>query len=206
MTGPYSVQAGRSILYHQTPIFIVKRDQMAPVEANAITHEIVKLLNRNKKSPAQIMAAYMKNETGGRRNMAGRSRAAKEPDLVAARELTFFLFNDFNHGPVGNQWRSIRKNLANKMAQGKYDHEKAIKLFMHLTESGARAYAKEVPGATWNSMFDVPTRREAAKKLVEHFEIGYKNGEWNNLLTKVSAKAKAANPNRAGGKRRTHRR
>lgn len=135
------------------------------------------------------------NQTHGRRNRAGGAASANDAEV---RELVLFIEND---EPLYRQrWQPILKNLANKKAQGKYDREKAIKLFMYLMEDGAKRYSTEF-GGVWNQTFNVPTRKAAAREFAENFEAEYKTGAYDNYLTKVSAKAKSANPNRAGGRR-----
>lgn len=195
----YAVSAGRLITYDGQPLITIGRAAAAsPTDADALTHEIARLLNSRKKSVSDITMAYMRNSTrGSRRNMAG--RAAGVPDADAAKELALFIENDGDL--YRQQWQPILKNLANKRAQGKYDREKAIKLFMYLMESGAKKYAKDM-GGTWNVMFSVPTRREAAKEFALNFEHYDNEGTYDSYLTKVSAKARAASkPNRSGARR-----
>jgi hypothetical protein len=196
-TNMYAVSAGRLITYDGQPLITIGRAAAAsPTDADALTHEIARLLNSRKKSVSDITMAYMRNSTHGRRNMAGRSTASADAD--AAKELSLFIENDGDL--YRQQWQPILKNLANKRAQGKYDREKAIKLFMYLMESGAKKYAKDF-GGTWNVLFNVPTRREAAKEFTLNFEHYDDEGTYDSYLTKVSAKARAAKPNRAGARR-----
>lgn len=102
-----------------------------------------------------------------------------------AQELVLYIEND------GDLYRQqnvpILRNLANKAAQGKYDHQKAIKLWMYLMDNGAKKYAKEF-GGTWNTMFPVAARKEAAKVFADDFEANWKAGEYRSYLTKTSAK------------------
>lgn len=184
------------IIYHRVGDLMVK-DAMALDE------------NMEEVDPMRRAEEIVQEATGGggrrnythgrRRNMAGRAASA---DTDAVRDLVMFVENDGDL--YRQQWQPIIKNLANKKAQGKYDHDKAIRLLMYLMESGAKKYAKEF-GGTWNVMFSVPTRREAAREFVKAFEDEYRTGVYDKYLTKVSAKAKAANPNRAGARRRARR-
>jgi hypothetical protein len=101
-----------------------------------------------------------------------------------AYELCVFTEND------GDIYRSrtqpILKNLATKRAQGKYDSEKAVDLFMYLAEDGAKRYVKEHggPGDIWYKMFPLEVRREAARKWRDEFEIEVETGAYDNFLPK----------------------
>lgn len=80
----------------------------------------------------------------------------------------------------------ILKNLATKKASGKYDREKAVKLFMYLAEAGARLYAKTFGQGEheWHGMFPVPVRRLAATAWRDEFEQMYKEGQYDDLVPK----------------------
>jgi hypothetical protein len=99
-------------------------------------------------------------------------------------ELKIFIDND---GQLyRQQTTSIIKNLATKMAKGVYDRTKAEKLWMYLTESGAKKYVKDVGGGhgTWHDMFSIADRREVAKELNDNFLDEWKSGSYRNLLPK----------------------
>lgn len=122
-----------------------------------------------------------------------------------AQELVLFIEND------GDLYRQrtvpIMKNLANKAAQGKYDHGKSIKLWMYLMDDGAKRYAKEfATPAEWNKMFSVSARKEAAKAFADDFEANWKAGEYRYYLTKTSAKKLAGDgtKNRVMGSKGTY--
>lgn len=110
---------------------------------------------------------------------------AEELDEHAATELSLYIDND------GDLYRQmtvpILKNLANKKAQGKYNHALAIKAFMYLADAGAKKYAKEFDSAgNWYRIFNVPTRKEVAKDAAHAFEAEWKAGSYRNYLTQVS--------------------
>jgi len=108
-------------------------------------------------------------------------------DKSAATELSLFIENDGDL--YRQQGEPIMRNLANKAAQGKYDHAKAVKLYMYLMDNGAKKYAREF-GGEWNRIFSVPTRKAVAENFARDFETEYKLGAYNNMLSKVSAKKK----------------
>jgi hypothetical protein len=107
------------------------------------------------------------------------------PQAVAA-ELKLFTEND---GDIyRQQTTSILKNLAAKKASGKYDHDRAVDLFMHLAETGAQKYVREFGGqgerASWYGMFPKDIRRIVATEWRDEFEAEYANGAYDNLLPK----------------------
>jgi hypothetical protein len=128
----------------------------------------------------------------------------------AAHELHLFIDNDGDL--YRQQYQPILKNLVTKQAKGVYDKDKAIKLWLYLVESGAKKYVKEY-GGVWNVMFSVPTRREVAAKLNEHFLAESALGAYASLLPKkyqpqavryakakiAGGKARSAGPHPASG-------
>jgi len=124
-----------------------------------------------------IKAVYGDVKRGKKLNPAG-----KDVDEYAATELKLFVENDADL--YRQQFIPIIKNLVRKKAAGIYDHEKAIKLFMYLMESGAKKYNKEFGSGRWYDMFNVPTRKAAAKEFVETFEKEYSYGNWDHYIPK----------------------
>jgi len=114
-------------------------------------------------------------------------------DETAATELALYIENDGDL--YRQQGQPILKNLANKAAQGKYNHAKAVKLYMYLMESGAKKYVKEFGSGgegEWHRMFSVATRKEAADAFASNFGAEYRTGAYDGYLTGVSARKKAA--------------
>ena len=128
-------------------------------------------------------------------NRAGAPKHRGTVDDHAAVELELFVSND---EPLHRQQEvPIQKNLANKMANGKYDHEKAVKLYMYLMESGAKKYAIEYGNgrtdpAEWHRMFNVATRESAARAFTKAFEVEYGLGNYKSHLTKAALRRMAA--------------
>jgi hypothetical protein len=109
-------------------------------------------------------------------------------DPHAATELELFVEND---GDLHRQMTTpIHKNLATKKARGEYQHDLAVKGFMHLMEAGAKKYAKEF-GGTWHQIFDVPTRRAVAERFAKEFETEYALGNYDHLLPKKYQEAES---------------
>lgn len=109
-----------------------------------------------------------------------------------ASELVTFVDND---GVLyQGQTLSIIKNLVKKMASGKYDPEKAVKLFMYLAESGARKYDKEFGGSEsgWHDMFPVDVRKMAATHWRDSFESEAKLGNYDEYVPKKYQKKTSA--------------
>lgn len=134
----------------------------------------------------------------GKRGMAANGDAA---DQDAARELEIFIHNDADL--YRQQFQPIQKNLITKKARGVYDHEKAVKLFMYLMESGAKKYAVEFgngrtdPGE-WHRTFSKPTREAAARIFVEEFETEAGYGNYDNYLPKKYQKKAGMGRKRRG--------
>lgn len=125
-------------------------------------------------------------------NGLGRSRARRSlrgfGGHAEQSELKLFIDNDGDL--YRQQTTSIIKNLATKMAKGVYDRAKAEKLWMYLTESGAKKYAKESgDGGAWHNMFSITDRRQVAKDLNDNFIDEWKSGSYRNLLPKKYAGA-----------------
>jgi hypothetical protein len=100
------------------------------------------------------------------------------------QELKLYTEND---GDIYRQTTtSILKNLATKMASGKYDHDRAVDMFMYLAEAGAKKYAREFggPGTIWHEMFPIDVRRMTSAEWRDEFEVEYKNGTYDNMLPK----------------------
>lgn len=99
-----------------------------------------------------------------------------------ATELQLYIEND--GGLYRQQGLPILKNLATKVASGKYEHDKAVKLYMHFAESGAKKYAKEFGGGEWQRMFPVPVRKEVAIAFAKDFERECAAGQYAHLIPK----------------------
>ena len=96
--------------------------------------------------------------------------AGAKADSVAAHELALYTLNTGNL--YTQQAQPIIRNLAKKIKAGKYDPSKALILWGHLAERGAREYGREY-GSTvgdWKMLFPPVTRKLAAKELAEHYE------------------------------------
>lgn len=120
------------------------------------------------------------------------------PEAVA-EELILFVDND---GDINrSQTQSILKNLMTKIGQGKYDHDRAVDLFMYLAESGAKKYAKEFggPGDAWHAMFPIEVRRMAATHWRDEFEAAAKSGEYDSLLPKKYKKTSTSDKDSQDG-------
>ncbi len=134
--------------------------------------------------------------SGGGRGVSGfgrsRLRSRRSSQLRGETEQTELKLYIDNDGQLyRGQTTSIIKNLATKMAKGVYDRTKAEKLWMYLTESGAKKYTKEfdAPGASWHNVFSMSDRRQVAKELNDDFLQAWKEGSYRDLLPKKYAGA-----------------
>lgn len=91
------------------------------------------------------------------------------PDENAADELMFFTMNDAEMYQKGI--KPAIMNLKQKMAKGVYNPELAVKLWDYVVTAAAQKYAKEYgDGTPWNEMFNMATRKMAAKELAVHYD------------------------------------
>lgn len=85
---------------------------------------------------------------------------------IESRELALFIINN---ATLYKQAQEVMKSLRKKIKAGKYEAEKALILWQHHAEAGAKAYAKEF-GGVWHTLFSVADRKEAAKEIAEHYQ------------------------------------
>lgn len=113
-------------------------------------------------------------------------------DQTAADELVIYIQNTSELSPDGprGQGRSVLLNALRKWRKGTYDPELAVKLFEHLTESGAKQYAKEHGSSEreWSTMFTPATRREAARQLEAYFRAEAKLGNYDHVDVRPGAR------------------
>jgi len=83
-----------------------------------------------------------------------------------SRELSIWIINDGNL--YRQQTTPIIVYLKKKIKKGTYDPQKALILWKHLADSGAKSYVKEF-GGVWHEMFSVADRKETAKELAEYY-------------------------------------
>jgi hypothetical protein len=101
-------------------------------------------------------------------------------DADAARELKIFTENDADL--YRQRTTPIVRNLRTKQAQGVYDHDKAVALFMYLAEAGARKYAKEYSTgeSEWSKMFPKDVRLAVSREWRDEFETESALGNYDN--------------------------
>lgn len=117
-------------------------------------------------------------------------------DQEAARELKLFTENDADI--YRQRTTPIVRNLRTKQAQGRYDHELAVKLFMYLAEAGARKYAREHGSGEqdWSMMFPKDVRLAVSREWRDEFETESALGNYDNetyLPKKYLGKKQASN-------------
>ncbi len=132
---------------------------------NALIDEILRLL---KKEESVDMGIHHLMED--MRMRAGLAEAMGSIDHPMASELLAWI--DYDPQLKRSKRSDYHRNLVVKIAQGKYDKEKAIKLFMYLADRAAKSYSAEHrmgPGAV-----NKATRMEVAKELRDEFEETWK--------------------------------
>lgn len=114
-------------------------------------------------------------------------------DEQAARELELFIEND--RQLFEGMFKPIVKNLANRMAKGEYEREKAVKAFRYLIDEGSKRYLKEFGGPGYNRyVFSPATRDAVARSFEQGFRSEWDAGSYRDELTKVARKAMGQEP------------
>lgn len=112
---------------------------------------------------------------------------AQQADPHAAHELVLYIENTSDLSPDGprGQGRDVLLNALRKWRKGTYDPALAVKLFGYLVETGAKRYSKEFGSSEreWSTMFNVPTRQEAARQLEASFRSSAENGEYDHVVS-----------------------
>lgn len=113
-----------------------------------------------------------------------------EIDENMVYDLQLFIENDSDL--YRQQYKPILQNLTRKKAAGIYDHQKAVKLFLYLVESGAKKYTREAGTMTpWHEFVNISTRRKIAENLTESFESDYALGAYGEYVPKKYRKVSA---------------
>jgi len=97
----------------------------------------------------------------------GRRHRVQPVDDVAKRELELYIENTSELYP---QKQAIIANLQKKRAKGKYDPEKAPKLWEYWVDEGARRYQREF--GSDSPIFNRATKRALAEELAKQYEHG----------------------------------
>lgn len=87
-------------------------------------------------------------------------------------ELALYAMNDSSL--YHRMLQPISKNLAKKAAKGKYSSTLALKAWMHFSNAAAKQYAKEF-GGSWNQIFSVFDRKEAARYFRDQWEAEHRH-------------------------------
>lgn len=138
----------------------------------------LKVIDRMPSNAMQVRRAELQRLRSNPKNKVANGG---QLDEQAAHELYLYTVNDSQL--MRSQGEPIYKNLITKKARGVYQTELAIKLAMYLMDNAAKKYAREF-GGTWNDMFNVPTRREAAKEFIRYYEEEADLGNYDDYLPK----------------------
>jgi len=84
-----------------------------------------------------------------------------------------YLFALHTGGQLYNQRTAIEENLQRKYNAGKYDAEKAVKLWGYFADSAAKKYHRDMPAtAKWFHQFTPAIRKEVARIAeIDHREL-----------------------------------
>lgn len=92
-------------------------------------------------------------------------------DMEAVDDLELYTLN--NRLIYDRNIMPAIKNLKKKHAKGVYSHEKACKLWEHVTEAAAKMYNNEFGNGLWYHLFPKAERQECAKILEAYFYEEY---------------------------------
>lgn len=100
-------------------------------------------------------------------------------DTAAANELLLYIENEYALvGAPNSVGKAIAKNLAKKIATGKYDPAKAPVAWSHLVDAGAKRYNKEFGhGTAGFGAFTKNVRDAVAIEMGEQFDNDVRSGE-----------------------------
>lgn len=99
-------------------------------------------------------------------------------DKEAAHELMLYIENEYALvGAANSIGKSIAKNLARKIATGKYDPNQAPAAWLYLVDAGAKRYVKEFGTGSGFGPFNKPTRDAVALEMGEGFDADVRSGE-----------------------------
>ena len=119
-------------------------------------------------TPEQKIKFYNKKIREAKADLSA-CNAGFDSEESVVRELVLWTNNDAV--VYEKQLMPIWKNMARKMASGRFDPELAVKSFMYAVESGAKSYVREFGDAStpWYEMFPKNVRLMAAQELLEEF-------------------------------------
>lgn len=140
-----------------------------------------------KSTGKKLVGWYTKNPAKKKGTSRVRTGAISNPgkgDKIAARELELFISNEGGLFGSRSRAQSVRKNLLNKMAAGKYNKTLAIKAWGYVASDGAKQYNKEFGSGYTLAGFDKATRDIVAKSFAEDFHAEAKMGHFDYLLLK----------------------
>lgn len=114
------------------------------------------------------------------------SRTSEPADSNSATDLYLYAKNSQN--VYDRMVVPILENLSRKIRRGIYNGNKALNSFENIMDFAAQEYDRELGSGRGSlTLFNKATRREAAKKLMEHFEGDLYNmaGEVKSSLYKI---------------------
>ena len=119
-----------------------------------------------------------KKHTGKATPKAGQHDEHGARELELHTDNTEHLTNETSRHGTLTQRGSIHRNLARKIASGKYDHAQAGKLFGHLVDGASKDYSKQYGApAGGGHHFDAATRRHVAREMADQFHQEVQDGE-----------------------------
>lgn len=118
-------------------------------------------------------------------------KSLKEQDLGAVDKLQTFIIKD--ERIYNNMLKPLEKKLILKVKDDNYDHQKAVKLFMYVTNYAAEKYLRQFkygPKRSVDSLFDKATRLQVAEELAANFEDDMKYGKYKSFFKEENIEEK----------------
>jgi hypothetical protein len=143
-----------------------------------LTKDTVEIF-RSSKTPTKALVPFYHRAVGPYASEDAAKRDARrqrvvlknpgEVDSVSARELELYIEN--NGDLYRQMYTPVVNNLLRKMKKGTYNPILAEKGWLYLVDEGARRYNKEFGNGSLSlKLFDVPTRKEVARRFARSFE------------------------------------
>jgi hypothetical protein len=143
-----------------------------------LTKDTVEIF-RSSKTPTKALVPFYHSAVGPYASEDAAKRDARrqrvvlknpgEVDSVSARELELYIEN--NGDLYRQMYTPVVNNLLRKMKKGTYNPILAEKGWLYLVDEGARRYNKEFGNGSLSlKLFDVPTRKEVARRFARSFE------------------------------------
>jgi hypothetical protein len=138
-------------------------------------------LKQQRRNPAKSKRDMKENPTSPSEVEAKYHKWLEQANDHHVRELDLFADNEFK---IYGQKQAIQKNLANKIAAGKWNGYLAAVAWGHWFDSAAKEYTRQFDTGGGFGVFTKADRMAAALDAAKQFKSEYEQGEHDDLLHK----------------------